>query len=523
MKQNKSKPIKTVALMMAATVIAKTLGLIRNMLLAPNYGIGTEANAFSAAANIPLNFFDLLFSAAVLGSFIPVYNSFKAEENSEADEFASVFYNVILFLTGLLALAGIIFAVPIINIMSPGLAADTKLLAADLLRIMFPMIIFTGMAYTLVGILQSKGKYLVPAFISAVSNAGVIIYLLFFNRLFGDKSIYGLAAAYLASWLIQLITLLIPAAKSGFKYRFIINLKNKAFLRVVKMALPIMIGSWLAPVTLLSGLFFAPYAGNITVFDYSYNLYCMTAGILTYSLCNYIFPLLSKLAASGGADEFCDIVRKGLVSAFIIIVPFMFGVMILSGEGVAVLYMRREFNGEAAYLTANALSTMAAGMPAYALIEICSRVFYSKNLYKIPMFSAVGGIAVNIISALILINIKISGVGAVGISAVTGQAAAAVILIIFIYKKIKNIINKKIITDIVKIFISGITSFIVMLALYKCIGNRPYAAETSAVKNILTAIAVFSAGAAVYIAGLGIAKVSDFKIFNKFKRGGGNL
>ena len=77
----------TVALMMAATVISKVLGLIRNTLLAAHYGTTEAANAFSTALRIPLSFFDLLLSAAIVACFVPVYNGFREEEKKKADGF----------------------------------------------------------------------------------------------------------------------------------------------------------------------------------------------------------------------------------------------------------------------------------------------------------------------------------------------------------------------------------------------------------------------------------------------------
>ena len=73
---------------MGATVLSKVLGLLREMLLASAYGAGNpQAEAFSAALTVPSAFFDILFSAAILGCFIPVYNSFKGD-GAEADRFA---------------------------------------------------------------------------------------------------------------------------------------------------------------------------------------------------------------------------------------------------------------------------------------------------------------------------------------------------------------------------------------------------------------------------------------------------
>ena len=70
----KKHAVLTVLSMVAAMVLSKGLGMVRSMCMASAYGTGWQANAFSAASRIPLSFFDLLFSAAILGCFIPVYN-----------------------------------------------------------------------------------------------------------------------------------------------------------------------------------------------------------------------------------------------------------------------------------------------------------------------------------------------------------------------------------------------------------------------------------------------------------------
>ena len=134
----------TVALMMLATVVAKGLGLFRQVLMASTYGTSSDANVFSVASQIPLQFFDLLFATAISGCFIPAYNSFKRGKNGEispeADDFSCSFFNFILIATGVLALLGIALASPIASLLGFESTSD-KQLAAELMRIMFPMII----------------------------------------------------------------------------------------------------------------------------------------------------------------------------------------------------------------------------------------------------------------------------------------------------------------------------------------------------------------------------------------------
>ena len=244
-----SGAVRTVGIMMGATVISKLLGMLRGVLQTRAWGTTPQANAFTAASKLPLAVFDMFLSAAVLGCFIPVYNSLVKKDGlsdetdmREADRFASGFLTFIIAVCGLAALLGIIFAEPLLRLMTAGLDAETFALAVTLTRMMFPMMIFTGAAYTLVGVLQSKGSFVAPAMISAISNAGVVIYLAVVNPLLGDKGIYGLAAAYTLAWLIQLLTLVAPLKKLGFSYRPRLDLKDPPLIKALKMAPPILEG-----------------------------------------------------------------------------------------------------------------------------------------------------------------------------------------------------------------------------------------------------------------------------------------
>lgn len=508
------RPVSTVAFMMTATIIAKALGMLRGMQIASRYGTGMAAEAFNTALQIPLNLFDFAFGAAILGCFIPVYNSFKQEDRA-ADEFAHVFMNLVILATAMLALIGILFADSIIALITPGLGSDTKKLAAQLLRIMFPMIVLIGNTYLFVGVLQSRGRYLLPAAVSAVSNAGVIVYLLFFDPLLGKNSIYGLAAAYVISWLIQLLTLAIPLFTSGFKFFYSLSSVKQSVLnagpalkRAIKMTPPIIIGAWLAPAGLLSGVYFASSVklngvGSVTVFSSAYYIYLIIAGTLTYSICNYAFPLLSRLGNENGV-MWRKVVRSGITSSAAIIIPSAIAVYILAGEGVAVLYMRGEFGVQAARETADTLRFMSFGMPAFAFIEIINRVFYSKSMVYVPMIAAICGVVLNISASALFIHIEPLRVGAVGLGYAVGQTAAAAVLAVFLFRK-TNVINKVLVIMLLKLTAASLLSGTAMIMMYKLIGNDLYTAGV--VHNVINSFIVVSAGAVIYFTAIKLTGV----------------
>lgn len=493
-----SRATVTVLSMMAATVLSKLLGMLRGVLFAAVYDTGEAANAFTVASHIPLTVFDLLLSAAILSCFIPEYALFFKEDGDreKGDEFASVFFNAILLLTSILVLVGILFARPLVSVAAPGLSPGTSALAVRLLRILFPMVIFTGAAYTLVGVMQTRGRYLLPAMISAISNGGVIVYLIFFAEKLGENSIWGLSVAYLVAWFLQFLTLAVPLRLSGFRFRMIMDLRNPSIKRAFRRLPAVIAGSWLMPVTVYSGVFFSSLlTDKVSVFDYANNIYIILCGTLTYSICNYLFPKLSILSGSGQENAFADASVKALKTVTALMLPFLAAVLVLYGEGTCALYMRGNFEAEASRQTASVVRCMAVGMPFFAVTELLSRVFYAHGKTKPPMIAAVGGIAVNVLISLILV-ITSSPLSAIGFSYAGGQIAAALILLVFLRKNLGKIVNS-FAEEFIRLFVCFAISFAVMMTIHQLLGNDPYAGGF--VRNIISCILVFLPGAAAYL------------------------
>ena len=524
MEKNKSKTqgtVRTVALMMAATVAAKVFGMLRSVFMASHYGAGTVTDAFTAAAHIPLTFFDLLFGAAILGCFIPVYNSFARREDGQpseqADDFACMFLNLILLSTGLLALIGILFSPLIVSLFAAGLDAQTQALAATLLRIMFPMIIFTGSTYTLTGVMQSRGSFMLPACVSLFSNAIVILYFIFFDRLFGESGIYALAAAYLVAWFTQLATLGIPLLRSGFRFKAILDLKDPALRKAIRSAPPIMLGSWLTPAGTLIAIHFASLLseGTASQYDYAYNVFAILAGTLTYSICNYYFPTLSRLAVEKDEEGFCRTVKTGLGASAAILFPFIAAVLLLSGEGISILYLRGEFTPEAASGAAVILRTLALGMPGFAVVEICSRVFYARSEPKIPMLAALLGIMSNCVSTALLTENGILGSAGVGLGNAIGLSAAAILLIVMLFLRARGVFDREFLLRILKTLGCALISAAVMAVIFhflSSVGGGSY--QRGMVMNIVVCAAVFAPGAAVYLVLLKLCRLMPEKTKN---------
>lgn len=495
-KKNKSATV-TVLLMIFAMIISKLLGMLRGVLLAAAYGTTEYATAFSAASRIPLSFFDIVFASAILGCFIPVYNSFSGnDKKKEQDDFAAIYLNFLLLVTGIVTLLGIIFARPLVTMVAPGLLPETHSLAVLLLRLMFPIIVFAAASYTFVGVLQSNGEYIIPSFISAVSNLLIIVYFLFFDGLFGIK---GLAVAYTVAWCVQLITMAVPIIKTGYKHKLLFNFKSQSFVTALKLTPPIIMGSWLSPVCLLLSMRFATYTGTqgaIPSFEYAINLFTVITGITTYGVCNYIFPKLS-LQANSSEGEFAHIGREGLLSALLMTVPIAAVVMALAPEGVSIVYLRGSFDVISAKNVTLILRTLVPGMIGFTLVEFLSRMFYAMKKPKFVVISVIVGIIADLVTLLLLINGLSFDIEALGISYSVGILMAGIVMLIFASIHIKSFIDFRYIFDLFKILISGIISVCVMMLLKNVMGTDAY--TKGFIFNALFAVAIALAGLIVYI------------------------
>ena len=460
---NVKNAVKTAGLMVILTLLAKLCGMYREVLFASLFGTGSEAVAFLTASRIPLLFFDITLGAAVSSSFIPVYNEYiQKGEESLASRFSNSFINLIIVFTGIMCILGIIFSKQLVGIMVGEITDINKkteimLLAAKLVVILFPSMIFTGIAYSLSGILQSMGEFNIPAAISLVSNGIMVIYLLFFGKTFG---ITGVSVCMLISWSFQVFVQIPALKKRGYKYKAIIDIKNEGLKKSAYLALPILISSWVQPINTMINIYLAAGLSGgsaAPALDYANKLYIIFVGVLTYAVSNLIFPSISRLAAQEDKTEFISVVIKAVKSVFLMITLVMVLFLVLRVPIVRFVYERGEFGADSTALTAKALFYYSFGMIGYAMSEMLNKAFYSLQNGKTPMYVAMAGISINIALSFLLIKGLGFDLGGLALSASVASTLIAITLFVLLNRKTK-IFSKSLVWYFVKLLICGVVT-----------------------------------------------------------------
>ncbi|MBQ3053502.1 MAG: murein biosynthesis integral membrane protein MurJ [Clostridia bacterium] len=499
----KNNAAATVGFIFITMLLAKLLGQVREIVIASAYGTAWQADAYVAASQIPTNFFDMILGSAVSSAFIPVFNKYLQQEGEvRAKHFAGVFFNVILLITVILSFFGVIFAPAIISVFTPGLTGETAILAVKLLRIMFPMIIFIGLAFTFVGVLQSMGEYNLPAVMSMVSSGFCIIYLFTLNFKFG---ITGLAVSLLLGWGLQFLILTPSTIKKGF--RLVPAIKDSGILSVSKLALPVLIGTWVQPINVLvNSMIASNFPGGVSAINYANKLYIIAAGVFAMSITNYIFPKLSKLSSSQeGEKGWNEVFVSSLKTVLMVVTPIAIIFLAQSKEIVSVIYQRGEFGEDSVALTGGALCFYSIGILPFAIQEIMYKAFYSKHNSATPMVISFVGIIINIPLSIGLS--KILGINGLALSTAISVITTMIISAIVLLKKSNKI--TALLIAFLKTIISGFVCFSVILLVKNIIINN-FVISSLFSKFMLVFLCSF-AGILAYLIFLGLLNLKNIK------------
>lgn len=501
---NKSKSIlKTAGFMAIATLLAKVCGLARESLIAAFFSTGYEGTAYLTATQLPMTLFDIVIGGVISASFIPIFNDIlEKRDKKSAMEFANRFICMILFICILIAAAGIVFANPLISFMAPEFDAKTHDLAVLLSSIMFPMIIFTGLAFSFVGILQTFDEFNIPAIMSLVSNVAVILYFPIFGKRFG---VYGLSVAMLVSWSLQVIIQIPSLKKFGFSFRPTCKIWNSDIKRALLLAGPMLVSTWVQPLySIVNTRIASGIDGAVPILNYANRLYIVVTGVFSFVVTNLVFPKLSRANSAENTEETNSITVGSLKAVVMVIMPIMVIFSVLSRPIISVIYEHGKF--DAVDITAKVLSCYSVGMIGMSVNEVLSKAFFSMQNSKTPMINAVISMICNIALAYMLS--EYFGVCGLALAAAGGSVINAALNYACMRKIRGKLFSAKDITDVVKIIISACCSLAAVLLLY--MPFKAYAANGPMSGFVVGAICGVL-GICVYAAALFISGESDIR------------
>lgn len=415
--------LKSTGVVSAMTSLSRVTGFIRDMIYAQLFGAGAGTDAFFVAFRIP-NFLRRLFAEGAFSqAFVPVFSEYQTQHSRQeledlVDQVTGTLGVILLIITAL----GVVAAPLLILIFAPGFTqdADKYALTVDMLRITFPYLLFISLTALAGGILNSCGRFAIPAVTPVLLNLSMIAAALWIAP-YMEKPVMGLAWGVLLAGIIQL----------GFQIPFLRQVKllprprwgwgAAGVQKVLKLMLPALFGSSVAQVNLLIDTLIASFlvSGSVSWLYYSDRLVEFPLGIFGVALGTVILPRLSRQHASAETIEFSRTLDWALRWALLIGVPATIALMILAVPLLSALFQYGAFDARDVAMSARSLMAFAFGLVAFMLIKVLAPGFYARQDTRSPVKYGIMAMVAN--TAMVLIFVW--PLGHAGLALATSLAA----------------------------------------------------------------------------------------------------
>jgi putative peptidoglycan lipid II flippase len=464
--------LKASGAMAAATLLSRVLGMLRVMAYAWFMGDNWVAGAFTFAFQIPNLFRRLLGEGALTAAFIPI---FKAKEKNHGEVEMWRAANAVI--SGLVIAASVIIALAMIGIsialawggtaheitglhdpagLSHYLTLDGKLhygsaayfsentvLMLQLLRVMFPYMLLVCIAAALMGMLNARGHFFIPAMGATMLNVVMIASVWFGSRLAPDlpkearlpHQIFALAVGVLVAGVAQ-AAFQVPALwREGFRCRWVSPWKDETVRLVVTRMIPGTIGvaAFQLNVLLVQSLAFWIDPQINASFEYAVRLMELPQGMFGISLATYLLTTLSSLALDKNYPDFRATLRQGVSSLLFVNLIAAILLCVLAEPIVRLLFEHGEkFTAASTGRAAFALLCLAPGLVAFSTVNVLARAFYALGDTTTPMKISIACLVLNFVLAALLVGpLRQGGLGVANTVTSVGNVA----LLLFALRK----------------------------------------------------------------------------------------
>ena len=409
--QQSEKIAKSAGTVSIAVMCSRLLGLIREQIFAGMFGAGFAYDAFVVAFRVPNLLRDLFAEGALSAAFITVFTDY--DTNRTKKETWMLASNVLTFfgvLLSLISLCIIFFSDPLITLLAPDFSTiqGKKELTILLSRIMTPFLIFISLSAVVMGILNSRGKFFIPAIASAFFNLGSIVGGVSLSLIlprYGHPAIVGMAIGTLLGGLLQLAIQFPVLSRLGFHFTPRLRLKDPGLKRIITLMIPAVIGLSPTQINIFINTNFASSCaeGSVSWLNYAFRLVQLPIGLFGVALSIAAMPVLAKHAAKKDLQGMKETMVSSLTMVFSLTIPATLGLILLSEPVIRIIFERGAFTDLDTIATANTLTLYAIGLFAYSSNKILVPVFYALENTKYPLIASFLAVASN----LIIINLTI--------------------------------------------------------------------------------------------------------------------
>jgi putative peptidoglycan lipid II flippase len=173
---------------------------------------------------------------------------------------------------------------------------------------MYPFILLVSLAALVMGMLNSKNVFGVPAMASRFFNIGSIVGGVVFGWLidpgFGERALTGLAIGTLVGGFLQLAVQLPSLRSVVFSFRPDFRWRDPGIRKILVLMVPSVIAASAVQINVMVNSGFASFVGKEAVswLNFAFRLMQLPIGLFGVSIATAVLPAVSRDAALGGAS-----------------------------------------------------------------------------------------------------------------------------------------------------------------------------------------------------------------------------
>jgi putative peptidoglycan lipid II flippase len=387
-----------------AVLCSRVLGLAREQIFAALFGGGRVMDAFTIAFRIPNLLRDLFAEGALSTAFVTVFTRTAALEDADAAwRLANKVATLAIVTLSAITLLGIASAPWLVAALAPGFDPSKAELTVMLTRVMYPFILLVSLAALVMGMLNARNVFGIPAMASSFFNLGSIVagVLLgyWLDPHFGTRAIFGLAIGTLIGGALQFGVQLPALRRAGYRFHSDFHWRDPGVRAILRLMGPSVIAASSTQVNVLVNSVFASRLGDGPTYwlNVAFRVMQLPLGIFGVALGTVALPLLARMAATGNTQAFRSELARGMRLAFLMTIPASIGLMVLAEPIMSVLYQHGRFHAFETAQAAGALRFYAIGLCGYAALKVLVNAFYALDRRKTPMIVSFVAVALNLL------------------------------------------------------------------------------------------------------------------------------
>jgi putative peptidoglycan lipid II flippase len=375
-------------LLMAAVLLSRIIGYLREMYIAWAFGAGPQTDAYVAAFQLPDFLIYILAGGTASITFISIYTRHTAR--GDTGEAQKVFNATLTIMCAVVFVGTVLmqfFARPLVRLVFPDFTPDQLELCVHLTRILLPGQIFFYAGGIVSAVLYSKRLFLYPALSPTIYTIFIIAGGLIGAKRYGISSLaYGaLVGSLVGPFLINAI----GAAQGGLRYHLSFDWHNAGFREWVKLTIPLMLGvSLVSADDWILRYFASGGVGDISRLNYAKRLFAVPISILGQATGQASMPFFARLWEEGKRKQFAETVNQAVYRISALSLLSTAWMMAAALPIIDLVYRRGHFTFHDSRPTAVYFFWFSLSLALWAAQAQYARAFYAAGDTVTPMVAS---------------------------------------------------------------------------------------------------------------------------------------